>query len=75
MQKVISGCFWGLICLSITYADSSSEFNLQEDKNAENSCIQKILIACINKCQQAGGENCVELCRENAKNECRQAGQ
>ncbi|WP_419420830.1 hypothetical protein ACNVED_05910 [Legionella sp. D16C41] len=75
MQKLIISFLFTSILFSPLQASSNLGINLQEDKNAEKDCIQKIVKKCIAKCEQVDNSNCVQLCRENAKNECRQAGE
>ncbi len=53
----------------------SSQINVHEDEDAQASCIQQLIAKCINKCESADDTHCTQLCAENAKNECRQAGQ
>ncbi|STX28575.1 Uncharacterised protein [Legionella beliardensis] len=56
-------------------AIASSQINVQEDENAQARCIQQFVTQCINKCEKSGDSDCTQLCAENAKNECRQAGE
>ena len=72
MHKVIT-ILLALIWVPIPAA--SSQINLQEDENAQARCIQQFVAQCINKCEKAGDSDCTQLCAENAKNECRQAGE
>ncbi|MDI9818310.1 MULTISPECIES: hypothetical protein [unclassified Legionella] len=57
------------------HAADISEEEIQTQADDQTLCIQQRLPQCINQCQSAGGSNCVQMCEENIKNECRQAGE
>ncbi|KTD16445.1 hypothetical protein [Legionella jordanis] len=58
-----------------TYASDNTEINVQQEKSAEDDCMQRILNPCIAKCESQEDSDCVQACQENAKGECRQAGE
>ncbi|CEK09353.1 hypothetical protein [Legionella hackeliae] len=74
MYKIIFSTllFLFLIPAQAATADGPS---MQEEVNAQDDCIQRILKPCIEKCESNDNQNCVQLCQENAQNECRQAGE
>lgn len=54
----------------------SLALNTSAEQRHETLCTQQRLKACINKCHTSNdATNCAQLCQENAKNECRQAGE
>ncbi|OCH99117.1 hypothetical protein [Legionella jamestowniensis] len=57
------------------HATNCFGINMQEQINAQDDCVQKILKPCIEKCESNDDTDCTQLCQENAKNECRQAGE
>lgn len=64
-----------LLFFSSAQATNCFGINMQEQINAQDACVQKILKPCIEKCESNDDTDCIQLCRENAKNECRQAGE
>ncbi|KTD45282.1 hypothetical protein Lqui_2753 [Legionella quinlivanii] len=74
MRKL--GLLAGLLFATGIYAaDGIPEVQIQDQDADQSLCVQKILQNCISKCDSAGDKDCVQLCNENAKNECRQAGE
>ncbi|ASQ47332.1 hypothetical protein [Legionella clemsonensis] len=66
-----------LLLLSVFLPAQATNYgiNRQEQVNAQDDCVQRILKPCIEKCESNEDTNCVQLCKENTKNECRQAGE
>ncbi|KTC67786.1 hypothetical protein Lbir_3034 [Legionella birminghamensis] len=69
--------FWiGILFAASVYAaDGIPEVQIQDQDADQGRCVQDILQKCISKCESADDKNCVALCNENARNECRQAGE
>jgi|GEM_PF-4935741 len=57
------------------YADDASSIDVPLQEEDQQSCVHKILDPCIAKCDATVDSNCQDLCTENAKNECRAAGE
>lgn len=66
-----------LLCVLPANADDTSETNteIESQQYDQSLCEQQVTSRCVNKCLSSGETNCVELCEDNAKNECRQAGE
>lgn len=58
---------------SIQAAESPEEIQLQQDD--QKLCVQQRVKQCIDTCDKTEDTNCSQMCEENAKNECRQAGE
>ena len=44
-------------------------------QEAQELCVQKTVNSCLYQCQKTNTINCTQACQENAKNQCRQAGE
>ncbi|EHL32253.1 hypothetical protein [Legionella drancourtii] len=44
-------------------------------QEAQELCVQKTVSRCLYQCQKTNIINCTQACPENAKNQCRQAGE
>jgi hypothetical protein len=49
--------------------------NTYADQVAQDACIAQFSNQCLTKCQNTNGTDCVQRCQEDAKNQCRQAGE
>jgi len=64
-----------ILFVVLTQANEPPELNIQLQKDAQEQCVVLRTNACISVCQKTNAKNCTQLCSENAKNECRQAGE
>lgn len=48
---------------------------VESQRYDQSICFEQRVKQCLKRCQQTGIENCVQLCSENARNECREAGE
>lgn len=75
MSKLIQILFILFSHLTVLSAASNLGINWQEEQNAQQGCIQQFVADCLSKCEKSEDNNCIQLCSENAKNQCRQAGE
>lgn len=67
-----------IICILMVYAfavqaEDMSAIQIQQDDQA--SCVTKLVNQCVPKCKASDDINCAQVCEENAKNQCRDAGE
>ncbi|AHE66911.1 hypothetical protein [Legionella oakridgensis] len=74
MNKYIIGLLWVLFFLPAQAADVSEEA-MQAQQSDQALCVQQQLTLCIDKCRSREDNHCMQLCKENIKNECRDAGE
>ncbi|KTD21958.1 Uncharacterised protein [Legionella lansingensis] len=74
MHKLINTMLLLLVLFPV-YATEPSEEEIQSQQYDQEACVQKILNPCIEKCKHQDDIDCRQACQENAKNECRQAGE
>lgn len=57
-------------------AGDTSQLNITSQQDQQKKCAQQLAKRCTDKCQK-GREvaDCALLCQENAKNECKYAGE
>lgn len=48
---------------------------VQLQENDQASCVVKLVNQCVPKCKATDDINCSQVCEENAKNQCRDAGE
>ncbi|MCP0913363.1 MULTISPECIES: hypothetical protein [Legionella] len=74
MARLITFTFFSLFFLNAHAEDiSPAQIDAQQDDQA--LCVQQRVTQCTAKCERAGDEDCLQLCKENAIHECRQAGE
>lgn len=62
-----------LIAFAAQAEDAVQAIELQENDQA--SCVTKLINQCVPKCKATDDSNCAQVCEENAKNQCRDAGE
>lgn len=73
LQLVISALL--LIFLLPVQAEDASLIDIPLQKGDQQRCVQQRVTQCLAKCDTTLGSDCKAMCEENAKNECRQAGE
>jgi hypothetical protein len=75
MRKFILSITLCIFMLPIQAADIT-EREIVNQENDQNACAQQRLSDCLSiMCRNSSDEECTQTCTENAKNECRQAGE
>lgn len=74
MNRSIVASLLMLFFLPVQSADITQSA-IETQQSDQELCVQQLVNQCIDKCKNAGDNNCVQLCQENAKHECRQAGE
>lgn len=75
MSKLILSITFCLFILPVQAADIT-ETEIVDQENDQSTCEQQRVTHCISiMCQDTKDEQCTQTCTENARNECRQAGE
>lgn len=67
-----------LLLLSFTsvQAEDIPEVQIQQQQFDQNLCVQQSVERCTGvRCPDSKDDNCIQICTEMAKNECRYAGE
>ncbi|GGI81639.1 hypothetical protein [Legionella impletisoli] len=67
--------FLFLLMFHTVFAAEISDAAIEEQQDDQSLCVQQRMSQCLNTCQSQGEADCDDLCEENVKNECRQAGE
>lgn len=75
MKNIFFSILLLLFCLPLKAADIP-ELEIEDQKFDQELCAQQRASQCIDiMCQTSEDINCTQICEENAKNECLQAGE
>lgn len=74
MNRPFLGILTAFFFTSIQAANLSS-LDIKTPQDEKVLCIKQRVSQCMDKCPESGTINCEQSCHENAKNECRQAGE
>ncbi|KTD14941.1 hypothetical protein [Legionella israelensis] len=75
MNKIFLNMFLLLLFLPAQAADIP-EAEIEDQKHDQEMCVQQRVNQCIDvMCQTSEDINCTQICEQNAKNECLQAGE
>ncbi|KTD49059.1 hypothetical protein Lrub_1410 [Legionella rubrilucens] len=74
MKKILLMGLWALAFSAV--AVDPPESAIVDQKYDQERCVQDLMNRCHEACKTAKGDpDCVSRCQDNAKNECRQAGE
>lgn len=61
--------------LPVQAMDDPTQVEIKDQKYDQGLCFQQRVKQCLQVCEKANDNNCSLACEENAKHECRQAGE
>ena len=64
-----------LFLIMFACASQAEGLNIQVQQDARERCAQEFEAQCMKACQKTNDVNCSQACSENARNQCRDAGE